>query len=261
MNRGYSSKLLILFCILVTLLFSCKGSKSPHQKLIQSQLDSINQLVVIYSRVPADSYDKALREELQAGGNPNTRDTAGIPVLVLASHFSSGLSQISVLLEAGADPNASDKDSMTALHFAASRGDSTMAALLLKSKANPNLRDTAGLTPLMYAVMQGAWENYLGGIKVVQMLIDAGADVNALDKTNFSVLQAACNIEGSLSIGFEKQRVEIIKLLLEKGAKVAGRNANGLTALDMAKKIKNTEVIDLLKEYAKKQAADAKAKK
>ena len=136
-----------------------------------------------------------------------------------------------------------------------------MAALLLKSKANPNLRDTAGLTPLMYAVMQGAWENYLGGIKVVQMLIDAGADVNALDKTNFSVLQAACNIEGSLSIGFEKQRVEIIKLLLEKGAKVAGRNANGLTALDMAKKIKNTEVIDLLKEYAKKQAADAKAKK
>jgi ankyrin repeat protein len=206
-------------------------------------------------------YGRYLTEELEAGGSPNARDSAGIPAIVLAALEAHAVSQVSILLKYGADANASGRDSVTALHAAASRGDSVMTDVLLKAYANPNLRDTSALTPLMYAVMHGAWVNYLRGISVVKMLINAGADVNAVNKNKVTVLQFACNVKGSLDIGFEEQRLKIVQLLLDKGADVTVRNSHGLTALDMAKILGKSDLIALIREYSKKQSSAGKTKK
>jgi ankyrin repeat protein len=53
-----------------------------------------------------------------------------------------------LLLQDGADVNASGGRGQTALHLAAQRGLTDVAIELLKRKANPNAKDNQGLTPL-----------------------------------------------------------------------------------------------------------------
>ena len=47
------------------------------------------------------------------------------------------------LLKQGADVNASEPDGMTALHWAADRGDAELAGMLLYAGANPNAMTSA----------------------------------------------------------------------------------------------------------------------
>ena len=53
-----------------------------------------------------------------------------------------------LLLKAGADVNAKEKNGMTPLHLAVSRDQRELVELLLANKADPNERDKAGHTPL-----------------------------------------------------------------------------------------------------------------
>ena len=62
---------------------------------------------------------------------------------------------LKMALEAGADPNISDKDGITPLHIACMRRDIKMIELLLEYRANPNEIDKAGKQPLNYAMWIG----------------------------------------------------------------------------------------------------------
>lgn len=58
-------------------------------------------------------------------------------------------SQIAVLLlENGADPNATDKLESTPLHRASAKGNYRLIQLLLKQSASTNIQDSEGNTPL-----------------------------------------------------------------------------------------------------------------
>lgn len=60
------------------------------------------------------------------------------------------------LIRAGADVEACDKDGLTALHCAASRGHTdTIDTLLTLCGASPDVIDTNGCTALHYAVTLG----------------------------------------------------------------------------------------------------------
>ncbi len=74
------------------------------------------------------------------------------------------------LLKAGADINALDKYSQTALMNAAVRGDANMVGLLVRYGANLNHTAKYRLTALMLAVINRH-------VAVVQILKEAGADV------------------------------------------------------------------------------------
>ena len=77
------------------------------------------------------------------------------------------------LLKDGADVNAAQGDGMSALHWAAERGDAAMAELLTYAGANPEAVTRIGLyTPLHLAAKSGS-------VDVVKVLIKAGAAVNA----------------------------------------------------------------------------------
>ena len=82
---------------------------------------------------------------LKAGADPNDSQPDGVSALVLAAHSGNG-NVAALLLEHGADPNAAGSG-YTALHAAILRSDLNLVKALLARGANPNLRMTKG-TPM-----------------------------------------------------------------------------------------------------------------
>ena len=82
-----------------------------------------------------------------------------------------------------------------------------------------------------------------GHATTVEYLIDAGADMNA---------KHAINEVTPLMYAARYNQVEIIKLLLEKGANLKVKDERGFTALNHAENSKATEAVELLKNYSRK---------
>jgi len=95
------------------------------------------------------------------------------------------LAVVRALLEKGGDVNAAQGDGMTALHWAASRGDSALSALLLQRQARVTVTTRIGaLTPLHIAAQNG-------NASVVQLLLRAKADANAVTENGATVMHLA----------------------------------------------------------------------
>ena len=82
-------------------------------------------------------------------------------------------------LSAGADPNDSDASGWRPLHFAAFSSDASTVGALLAAGANLESRDEDGWTPLYVAVLSMTDPARLDGLSVVRTLLDAGADPNS----------------------------------------------------------------------------------
>ena len=86
--------------------------------------------------------------------------------------------------------NEKDADGRTALSWAATRGDLRSVSLLLQYRANPNLASLRGQTPLHWASQNSTGQS----AQILQVLIDAGSDVNRIDYwKRTALIYASCN--------------------------------------------------------------------
>lgn len=111
-------------------------------------------------------------------------------------------------LKAGADPNTKAGMERVMLYYAADKGNKEMVELLLSYKADPNLLDEEGFGPLHQAIAGGHFE-------VADLLIAAGAHVNAQDKyamLGLTPLHIAFNAD------LREERLDRVIYMLEHGA-------------------------------------------
>jgi uncharacterized protein len=144
---------------------------------------------------------------------------------------------VSLLLEAGADINAVDRDGATALHHAVLKDQALeMVPLLLPAAPIDARRADTGETPLMVARQWFFGMDATRGRKVIELLLAAGADINARDGRGDTLLQVAAG----------NDQAGLVCLLLQKKADRSIRNADGRTALDIARDLGFREIVGLL---------------
>jgi len=120
-----------------------------------------------------------------------------------------------------------DKDGRPVIFHAILDGSQFMLLEALKFHPDLNLKDNLGWTALHYAA-----QNFL--IEIAKILVDKGADVNGKDNFGNSILWRA--------VFASKGRGEMIKLLLENGAKPDEANSSGVTPLKLAVSISNYNI-------------------
>ncbi|HTP39047.1 MAG TPA: ankyrin repeat domain-containing protein [Steroidobacteraceae bacterium] len=184
---------------------------------------------------------------VEAGADPNTSPASGDrdqrPVLMLAALLPD-TRLLRALIAKGADVNRAS-GGLTAL-LAATRdswhGRAEAVMTLLANGANALATDGEGNTPLHGAVLSGE-------PIVAAMLLDAGATINALNKSRLSPLTVACRAANW----------PVAKFLLERGAKPTP--ADGEPALVAAAGVTDDDVEGvklLLKHRASVNAVDAR---
>jgi uncharacterized protein len=176
---------------------------------------------------------------LQAGANVNQRDEFGNTPLMIAADRSN-LAIVELLLAAGADVRATNESGFTALMNAADHGNITIVKTLIKAGSDVRARSKAGFSAL-YMALRHVCENDRSCDtikKLVTVLVDSGADVNACTiPEGESVLMAAAAL-GNL---------QTVKILIDHGAVVNLTNSSGETATCLAHKEGFPQIVTLLK--------------
>jgi ankyrin repeat protein len=148
--------------------------------------------------------------------------TANPPIDVFDAASLGRTGRLRDLLAADAELKSSfSADGFTPLHLAAFFGQADTARVLIHAGAPLGAvsRNDLEVQPLNSAAAARRGE-------VARLLIEAGADVNATQRHGYTPLHAAA----------ENGDIELIDLLLDRGARIDARTDDGRTAADIAEK-------------------------
>ncbi len=285
MKRLSKNILPVLFLVVVLITLSA-CNKDKNKEILTSQKENI----VLEKGNSATLEDAIKNDDKKAivyllkhdKADPNQKTENGEPLLNIAARrgFAFAVEQ---LLKAGANVNATSNWGNTALmnlyqedyaDVSAEGNYDIVLDLLLAAEPNVNIHNKdKDRTALMLA-------SYIGDVNDVEKLIAVGADVNAQDENGDNALVWACVGLDSTSEYDEQNKLEVVKLLLDAGAKqknealiaaadnfplivkilldagadVNAANREGYTPLQVASSpLGNSEVVKLLKAAGAKE--------
>jgi ankyrin repeat protein len=125
----------------------------------------------------------AVGASLARGADANSRDAKAATALMYAAIYGD-VDFVNLLLEKGADPNASNDLGISPLMWAA--GDLAKVRTLVAHGASINARSNSGVTALSVASASP------GNLPTVRLLLEKGADPKAVDKDGVGALWLAC---------------------------------------------------------------------
>ncbi|PRM96231.1 ankyrin repeat domain-containing protein [Aliarcobacter cryaerophilus] len=181
---------------------------------------------------------------IEAGSDVNLAketDLKYTPLLLITSQKEPSLDIFNMLIKAGADINAKDKNSWTPLHWASRNNHIELVKVLIKAKANLNEKATYGddkegfsaITPLYDSITQ----NHL---EIAKLLIEAGADVNIARETDLKYTPL-------LFITSQKEpSLDIFNMLIKAGADINAKDKNSWTPLHWASGNNHIELVKVL---------------
>lgn len=146
--------------------------------------------------------------------DPNASQADGMTALHWAA-YRDDLPLAKVLIGAGANVRSANRYGVTPLSLACTNGNAGMAELLLKAGADPNAALPGGETPLMTAARTGS-------LPVVTALLSHGARLEAKDDRRGQTALMWAAAEGHAAV---------VRALIDAGADVRARVPSGLTPL------------------------------
>ncbi|KAL8852925.1 MAG: hypothetical protein Q9221_002175 [Calogaya cf. arnoldii] len=172
-----------------------------------------------------------IRELLDRGVDVNTEDTHGRTPLICATE-SGHTPAMRALLRRGADMNQFYRGKGSPLVIAVQQGGSPIVIrTLLRCGADPSIRSVKGSLPLHMGKMR-----FNDDIEVASMLINYGADVNALDERGLRPIHIAAAADGE----------KCIQLFLNHDANIDAQSDDQATALFIAAYLHRVNAVRLL---------------
>ena len=195
----YKKLLLSVFLTLICDFVSAQTTSQAEDFAKAARFDDVSEVKALISQ----------------GINPNTVDTNGNPMLVLAIRDKSSKVTQLLLQDPKIDVDLSNKFGETPLMMASIEGNLPLVkTLVLQNKARI---DHIGWTPLHYACSKGQ-------LDVAKFLVSNGAIVDS----------KALNGTTPLMMAVQSGNDELVLFLLQNGADLRMRNAHGFSAIDIA---------------------------
>jgi uncharacterized protein len=182
----------------------------------------------------------ALRRTLADGADPDARDAAGTPAVMVAT-TARQTDALRTLLEAGADVNAQDATLDNPFLYAGREGLLDILRVANEAEADPTITNRYGGVALIPASERGH-------VEVVRYLLnETDIDVDHVNRLGWTALLEAI----LLSDGGPRHQ-EIVALLIEAGADVDLADGDGVRPLTHARERGQARIVALL------EAADAR---
>lgn len=167
--------------------------------------------------------------ELAADGfDLSTSDETGQTALMLAASPPFSHAQFEKLVAVGADVNAQRADSMTGLMMACAGGMQETVAFWLSAGARVDLRGPNGCTAIMLSAKN---------LKIVQSLLERGADVAAADNDGDTALDYAIYDQDIMRAGSRLQSIELLARELGR-VDLASLKRSLARAIEVARKVR-----------------------
>lgn len=216
-------------CKMTALMHACYGEKDHVTLLLEAgakdKLQDNHGMTALMHAICLRDFN--LTHMLLSPNTVNMKDNNDETTLMYAI-LHRNCDYVLLLLNAGADINATDGQGMTALFHATHKGDVEIVRLLLRKKANTMIRNSKNSNVLVYSIS-------CVNLEITSLLLSHfeinGRDTYGRTPLFFAVIE---------------NKPKIVSLFLSKKAKVNITDNKGKTALMYARYNCNTEIVKLL---------------
>ncbi|MCB9245691.1 MAG: ankyrin repeat domain-containing protein [Flavobacteriales bacterium] len=182
------------------------------------------------------SAPESMKLLLAAGADPKFKMKNGMSVLHYTTWRSNCAECVQLLVDKGVDVNEKDKNGETPLTI-------MMTASTAKSRAETviyttNAYKAAGITVMPDKFMNPKESDWDDPDKIMELLIKAGADVNASNVVGTTPLIMAAYFN----------KVDLMRMLIDAGADISKKEKTGVSPMSYAARNGNMEAMDLLLE-------------